>query len=120
MAEHEDQFKEDQRRLRELNERIGQAENDGKRAWLADILAPRLAFQRADDAQTVDDRDSFLQKVKPGGTRATHVIEPIQFFGNRAIVQCIVSVGNQKYHNLRLFVRRGGDWKLLAWANEAM
>jgi hypothetical protein len=26
--------------------------------------------------------------------------------------------GDRDWHNLRLFVRRSGDWKLLAWANE--
>ena len=107
-------------RLRDLNEGIGRAENKGDTKWLSDVLAPQLAFQRADDARTIDDRDTFLLKVKPGGTRVTQVLEPIQVFGNRAIVQCIVSVGDKKYHNLRLFIRRDGDWKLLGWANEAV
>ena len=81
-------------------------------------LAPRLAFQRADGARTVDDRDTFLQKVKPGGTRLTRIIEPIELYGDRAIVKCIVQMGERQCHNLRLFVRRDGSWKLLAWANE--
>jgi hypothetical protein len=110
----------DERRLRELNEAIGVAENTGDAPSLAKVLAPRLAFQRADPARTVDDRDAFLAKVKSGGTRVTRVLEPIQLFGDRAIVQCIVSVGGTDYHNLRLFVRRDGEWKLLGWANEAV
>ena len=120
MVHNAQQLVADEQRLMELNEGIGQAENNGDAKLLGDILAPRLAFQRADDAQTIDDRDAFLQKVKPGGTRVTQVIDPIQVFGDRAIVQCIVSVGEKNYHNLRLFIRRDGDWKLLGWANEAI
>ena len=108
----------DKQALRELNEKIGNAENDGDAEWLSTILAPKLAFQRADEERTVDDQVSFLQKVKFGGNRVTHVIEPIQLYGDRAVVQCMVKVGDQKFHNLRLFVRREGEWKLLGWANE--
>ena len=39
----------------------------GEREWLATILAPRLAFQLADEARTVDDHVAFLQKVASGG-----------------------------------------------------
>jgi hypothetical protein len=110
----------DRQALIELNTKIGDAENTGAREWLTTILAPRLAFQRADESRTVDDQVAFLQKVKAGGTpRVTRrIIEPIEIYGDRAIVQCIVSVGDQEFHNLRLFVRREGGWKLLAWANE--
>ena len=104
--------------LTALNLAIAEAENRGDHEWLAGVLAPRLAFQRADDQKTVDDRVAFLQKVKPGGARSTRVLEPIQVLGDRAIVQCIVTVGEQSFHNLRMFVRRDGKWKLLAWANE--
>jgi hypothetical protein len=108
----------DEQTLKELNARIGVAESNGDREWLSTILAPRLAFQHADEARTVDDQVAFLQKVKPGDPRTTRIIEPIEFYGNRAIVQCIVKAGGQEFHNLRLFVRREGAWKLLAWANE--
>ena len=37
-----------------------------------------------------------------------------------AIVKCTVSVCDQEFHNIRLFVRREGGWKLLAWANEPL
>lgn len=109
-----------QETLRELNCRIGDAENRGDRDWLAGILAPRLAFQRADDQKTVDDQVAFLQHVKAGGSRVTRIIEPIEVHGDRAIVQCVVSVDDQEFHNLRFFVRRDGSWKLLAWANERL
>jgi hypothetical protein len=109
----------DVRALAELNERIGEAENRGDREWLESVLAPKLAFQRADEARTVDDRVAFLEKVAPGGRRTTRV-GPIQVQGDRALVECVVSVGDDEFHNLRLFVRRGGDWKLLGWANEKL
>jgi len=114
----------DEDALKELNVKIGAAESSGDREWLASILAPHLAFQRADKLLTVDDENAFLWKVKAGGRRATEIVEPIQLFGNRAIVQCIVRVWDSadkelgKFHNLRLFVKRAGQWKLLGWANE--
>jgi hypothetical protein len=108
----------DEQALKELNEAIGDAENRGDREWLSGILAPRLAFQRADKARTVDDQVAFLQKVTPGGDRVTRIIEPIEVCGDRAIVKCIVTAGGQDFHNLRLFVRREGKWKILGWANE--
>jgi len=115
---NEKQLIQDERQLKELNEGIDDAENRGDRTWLAGILAPKLAFQRANDARTIDDHDAFLQKVEKGGDRVTRIIEPIQVYGDRAIVQCVVTMGGKKYHNLRLFVRRDGGWKLLGWANE--
>lgn len=102
--------------LTQLNAQIIDAENRGDRAWLAGVLAPRLAFQRAD--KTIDDQDAFLQKVAGGGARVEQIIEPIQLFGDRAVVQSIVAVGEKRIHNLRLFVRLDGAWKLLGWANE--
>jgi len=104
--------------LRALNLRVGEAENAGDRTWLASVLAPRLAFQRADPARSVDDADAYLAKVKAGGDRETRIVEPITVFGDRAVVQCVVTSGGVEYHNLRLFIRREGEWKLLAWANE--
>jgi hypothetical protein len=108
----------DEKALRELIAQINENENDGNRDGLALILAPKLAFQRADPARTVDDRESFLQKVQPGGKREIRSIGPIDLYGDRAIVQCTVAVADQEFHNLRLFVRRDGRWKLLGWANE--
>ena len=108
----------DVRALAELNEGIGEAEDRGDRAWLASVLAPKLAFQRADHERTVDDRAEFLEKVAPGGRRTTRA-GPIRVYGDRALVECVVSTGDGEFHNLRLFVRRG-DWKLLGWANEKL
>ena len=74
--------------LTDLNMKIGEAENRGDRDWLAGILAPMLAFQRADDRKTIDDRVAFLQKVKAGGKRVTRIIEPIELVrrsGGRAM-----------------------------------
>jgi hypothetical protein len=111
----------DKQALIELNEQINDAENNGKREWLATILAPRLALQRADKPRTIDDQVAFLQKVQKvehEDKRVLRKIEPIELYGDRAIVKCIIAVGAKEFHNIRLFVRREGDWKLLAWANE--
>jgi hypothetical protein len=116
----------DQQTLKELNVEIATRENNGDRAWFTSILASRLSFQRADPAKTVDDQVAFLQKVKRDDLSKNRHTDPdsieIKVHGSRAVVSCMVIMtveGEQKeYHNLRLFVRQDGQWKLLGWANE--
>ena len=114
----------DERALRELNTRIGEAESAGDAGFLADVLASRLGFRRASGLCV--DRDEFLRAVSSSATRETK-IENVQLFGrDRAIVSCVVTQTDgsgtpRRYHNLRLFVRdRFGQWKLLGWANESL
>jgi hypothetical protein len=106
--------------LIQLNMDLGQAEARGDREWLSQHIAPQLAFLRA-DGKTIDDRASFLTKVSPSAPRETQIIS-IGIHGDRAMVGCLVTVQSQTqaktYHNLRLFVRHEGIWKLLGWANE--
>lgn len=111
--------------LEELNARIGLEESKGdlaSREWFEKILAPQLAFMRA-DGKTFDDRDKFIGKIKPGTPRETVIIS-VELYGNRAIAECIVTMkidGEAKnFHNLRMFVRHEGEWKLMGWANEPM
>jgi hypothetical protein len=103
----------DDEALRTLNARLNEAENAGDRDFLAAILAPELAFLRA-DGKTVDDAGRFLQKVAP------REFEQIEVLGTRAIVKCVVTRGEERFHNIRLFVRLEGQWKLLGWANERL
>lgn len=115
----------DKQALEQLNIRIGIEESKGddeSRGWLDGVIAPKLAFQRA-DGTTFDNREEFLEKVKPSDPRETEV-ESIAFYGNRAVVSCIVTLksasGDKRFHNLRLFVQHEGEWKLLGWANEPL
>jgi hypothetical protein len=115
----------DKQTLEQLNIRIGVEESKGdneSRAWLDSIIAPKLTFRRA-DATTIDSREEFLKKVKPSVPRETKV-ESIELHGDRAVVTCIVTMksldGDKRFHNLRLFVRHEGQWKLLGWANEPL
>ena len=105
----------DEQVLRRLNEELIDAENRGDHAWIAGILAPSFAFQRADES--VLDGLGFLQSLAPGGTRTTEIREPIQLFADRAVVEAIVHKDARSYHNLRLWVKLNGEWKLLGWAN---
>jgi Domain of unknown function (DUF4440) len=108
-------------KLRQLNVVIGKAETEGNAEWLAKVIAPELAFRRANKEKSFDNREAFLAKVARSNDRETEV-ESIELYGDRAVVICIVTVktkdGDTKYHNLRLFVRHDEDWKLLGWANE--
>lgn len=116
-------MQDDKQRLEQLNIRIGIEESKGdeqSRSWLASVIAPQLAFSRADRI-TFDSREEFLKKVKPSGPRETEV-ESIDVHGDRAIVKCSVTLklasGDKRFDNIRLFVRHEGQWKLLGWANE--
>ena len=114
--------------LEDLNEQIGKYEDAGKWEALRDLLAtqdlrtggtvPLLAFRRANGA-CVDAR-SFLDAVAKGGPRTTTDVKPIHVGKHVLVVRCVVSMNNNKYDNVRVFVRADGDadWKLLAWANE--
>ena len=115
-------MQDDRMTLEEINITIGKMEHQGDRDawyWLDSILAPQLAFRRANGS--LDNRCEFLTKVKPSEPRETEIVS-IDLHGDRAIVECIVTVkftdGDKKFHNLRLFVRHGGQWNLLGWANE--
>lgn len=115
----------DEQDLREINLKIAEAENNGDRDWLASHLASRLAFLRAN--KKFDDQLAFLQEVKLDDPRKDRETDPksikIKVHGNRAIVTCIVTMTvegkKKKFHNLRLFIKQDGQWKLLGWANEA-
>jgi hypothetical protein len=113
--------------LEDLNIRIGIEESKRDQEsydWFVGIIAPELAFKRADPKKPIDNRCEFLKSVEPlkhdapkPDSRETKV-ESIEIYGNRAVVKCVVTFGGSKYHNLRLFVRRDNQWKLLGWANE--
>jgi len=114
--------------LTALNIDIGNAEDTCDYEWLSCVLAPELAFRRANNV--VENRHDYLQRVKGDfeklnsekheevSKRTTDLIDPIEIFGDRAIVKCVVNYKDKNYHNIRLFVRRAGGWKLLGWANE--
>jgi hypothetical protein len=114
--------------LRQLNEDINKAENEGDRDKLSSFMAPHLAFQRANEDRTIDDLGLFLQKVKRADESATRTIEVgyTEVYEDRAVVTCIVTQGGDRFHNIRLFVKvkeklEAGvraNWKLLGWANK--
>ena len=105
----------DEKVLRRLNLELIDAENRADRAWISRILAPSFAFQPSDES--VLDGPGFLQALTPGGTRTTTIREPVQLFDGRAIVESVVEKEGKSFHNLRLWVKIGGEWRLLAWAN---
>ena len=67
--------------LEELNIQIGVEESKGddeSRRWLGGVIAPKLAFRRADGI-TIDNREEFLMKVAPSEAE----VEPIELHGDR-------------------------------------
>jgi len=97
-----------------LNHEIGAAENAGDLERLGGMVAPSLAFRRRDGA--IVDRDAFLQTPRPGNRQTR--IESIHVYGNRAVVTCVVTDSGVVTHNIRLFAKQEGNWRLLGWANE--
>jgi hypothetical protein len=117
-------YSEIQGELADLNVRIGDAESRGDaeaKTFLGDVIAPVLAFRRA--SGKLDGRAEYLQAVAPSDQRNT-TIEAIEVYGNRAVVRCVVTMksaaGEKRFHNIRLFVKHEGKWRLLGWANEPM
>ena len=107
--------------LRNVNIEIGKAESEGNTEFLAGVIAPRLAFRRA-NGDCVD-RDEFLKAVKSSAERRTEIESVNVLSANRAIVTCMVTMDVDsvptRFHNVRLFIRdKDGRWKVLGWANE--
>ena len=111
--------------LRQLNLDIANAENDGAKPFFEPLLASAFAFRRANGA--VVDRQGFLEALKAGGDRSTEPdsIRIMPLGNSRALVTCVVSMGppdqRKRFDNARLFARdEKQQWRLLAWANEAI
>jgi len=109
--------------LEQLNIDVGAAEDRVDGVWLDGVLAPKLAFRRANGL--IVDRGEYLTPYLNGTApkrNSETQVEHIHLYGDRAIVTCIVTVknasGDQRFHNVRLWVRHEGEWKLLGWANE--
>jgi hypothetical protein len=95
------------------NEKINKAENDGDVKELGKYVASELAFQRR--GGTIVNRDTFLN---PNAGDRKIEIESVHVYGNRAVVTCVVTASGLVTHNIRLFVKEGGEWRVLGWANE--
>jgi len=106
--------------LRSTNIEIGNAETQGNKAFFEALLAPSLAFRRA-NGQVVD-RPTFIVGLGPSAKRTTNIQSIKLLEHNRALVECTVTMeaDAKRFHNIRLFVREGPSkpWTLLAWANE--
>jgi hypothetical protein len=97
-----------------LNEEIGEVENAGELKRLGEIVAPKLAFRRRDGS--IADRDEFLATPKPG--KRVSEIDSVHVYASRAVVTCRVTDSGDVTHNIRLFIKMHGKWRLLGWANE--
>jgi hypothetical protein len=111
------------RELERINAEILAAENAGDASYFRSRLAPAFAMRRA--TSKVVDGATFIEELTAGGERAMVPDSTIPLFVDdcRAVIalQVDMPVDGQmtRFHNLRVFVRQpGGDWKLLAWANE--
>ena len=114
--------KNDELVLKKLNVEITEAEDRGDRKWFESVLAGDLAFRRSNGL--VVGKKQFLNDLKSRGHSKTEV-ESVKIYGkSRAIVTCVVTIlidgKNAQFHNIRLFVREGNNWKLLGWANERL
>jgi hypothetical protein len=108
--------------LRSTNIEIGNAETQGNKEFFETLLAPCLAFRRANGQ--ILDRPNFIAGVSPSAKRTTNIQSITVLEKNRALIECTVTMeddgGAKRFHNVRLFVREGesNQWMLLGWANE--
>src|SRR5437867_1833205 len=87
----------------QLNVQIGIAETNGDLKWLVDVIASEFAFRRANGK--IDGAVGFLKAVKPSDPRITK-IESVDVYGDRAVVTCLVTMGDRSFHNVRLLIRQ--------------
>ncbi len=103
-----------------LNVASVQRENAGDRTWFEQRLARSFAMRRADGSAL--DRAAFLDALRPDGLRVLASFDRCQLPGReRALVTCVVGVGEARFHNVRLFIHSAEapeGWLWLAWANE--
>lgn len=104
--------------LRRFNERLAAEENVGNRPFFEDRLAPVFVLKRANGE--IQDRETFLRLLQPGGQRVCDPksIQIVSLGLSRALVTCLVRIGEKSIHNARLFALSEGKWQMLAWANE--
>ena len=118
----------DHEQLELLDECITRAETNGDIRFFEELLAPAFSFRRANG--DIVDRISYLANVAPSPECRSDLLAVDLLSHDRAIVSSIVTImdathgpTNERFHNLRLFVRGTGDrngWMLLAWANEVV
>lgn len=121
----------DEAALRQLNERIGQAESAADRHFFEALLCQQFVMQRP--SGRLDDRTALIGGLATGARRITQDIEVEIHPANRAVVSCLVTKWEDPdgtvvrppgdasvFHNLRVFIRDepSAPWKMLAWLNE--
>ena len=90
-----------------MNVEIGEREFARDREYFEKRLAPAFAMQRANPERTIVDRSKFLTDLEKSTPkpRTTHV-DSISLVGqDRLVVVCVVTMDEQRFHNLRIFVR---------------
>jgi hypothetical protein len=114
-----------QAQIRELNVKMVDEETKGNKAFFDNLLAPTFAFRRTNGA--FENRQTFLKSLKADGAQREcdpNSVEIKPLGEQRAFVTCIVRMRTddewKEFHNARLFVLDSKDWRLLAWANEAV
>ena len=108
--------------LKELNQRILEAEERGDRASLASLLRQDFTIVRANGEK--HDRQMFLKAVENNKSRGRSAdLSDVRFFGNCAIFTCRVTTTRDKdgkaavghFWNTRMFVQQDEGWLCLVW-----
>ena len=108
--------------LKELNQKIGEAEKRGDQGFFQNILADELIFTMTNGS--VITKQQFLFGLKPDlfDLLITDV-QQVKIHGDYAVVLVNVTAKRKteefksEYLNIRSFVKRNGDWKLATWLN---
>ncbi|HEY8561395.1 MAG TPA: nuclear transport factor 2 family protein [Pyrinomonadaceae bacterium] len=107
----------DEAELIEINERIGDAEQNADAGFLRRALADELVFRRA--SGKIVTKDEFLADLPNNRferkSRALQVT--LHGDGKTALVSVIVAALDKEFQNLRVFVRREGGWQCIVWFN---
>jgi hypothetical protein len=121
----------DQRDLIEINTKIGEAELARDDQFLRDVLDEKFQFRRA-NGELVNKEHYLETIISPLNTYDYLESEKLEVtvYENSAVVSLLVRAKGTRhkgrsdekafegvYRNLRLFVKRDGDWQCAMWCN---
>ncbi len=111
----------DEQDLRELNKQLVEAERQGNKKFFEQYLADDLIFRRAKGE--VVTKQQFLYDLKPDVfEKLVSNIVDLKIYQDCAVVKVNVIAKRREeaegeYLNVRRFIKRDGQWQLVAWLN---
>ena len=107
----------DESELVRINEQIGEAEQTADEKFLREVLADELVFRKA--SGKVVTKEEFLADLTNNRfeRESKNIKVTLDEENSTALVTLVVHALENKFQNLRVFVRREKGWQCLVWFN---